>query len=732
MTARFLLGGVLALTLATCLLAQPPRLDGDGVPLPEHALFRLGSFQRKHLSRVLAVHFTADGKAVTSVSDNADGRGAMPLRDTLETHVWEVATGKELPGRRGPDGPAKGVLSPDGRWLVARDERTCTLRDPITGRRRYTLAGQVKQLEAVSLSADGKRLVTADSAGRVCVWEAASGKLLHALSADAGNGVALSSDGEMLAVGSSRGLVLWRVGKEQVTRLKLGRKDEEAVPAAAFAPDGKTLAALHDPNDPTLCLWDVATGKLREQAPLPQGYYGIRHSASYLGFAPDRTFYRIDATETERVVRSVFTGQVVCRVASPDAELRTLAFSPDGSRLATAEGCAVRIWDTRTGKELHAPPWGTQTDPLTSVHYLPNGRLLTSDSRDRATLWDAQTGAFLRSFALSGAAALADATVRLAAFEQAGTLFLVRDLATDRVLLRQPFPRDPALLRSTGFSPSEQLVGAEFFPFGRDALVWELHVWHLGTLEKRLVRVPLELGKNRKPLHCSSAWQILADDRTLVTRFGPRTNTFGSWAGLPPEEECLGETVLHFWEIESGKRLSTLRLAPGEAVHSGAGVAGGLFRVTLWTEGRRLRSFLWDIKQGKQVAGSEQVVDRPRRGWVRSPDGKLVATCEGERATVIVLYEVANGKPVRTLRGFQAEDAELVFSPDGQLLAAYTRSEAHLFAVTSGEHLGTLINPRGALRHAAFAPDSCRLATCATETTTLVWDLSAFRKKLPR
>src|SRR5262249_56787333 len=46
-------------------------------------------------------------------------------------------------------------------------------------------------------------------------------------------------------------------------------------------------------------------------------------------------------------------GKVVRRLKTEQRDPSALALSPDGKRLAVAEGTAIRLWDLSTGKELN-------------------------------------------------------------------------------------------------------------------------------------------------------------------------------------------------------------------------------------------------------------------------------------------------------------------------------------------------------------------------------------------
>lgn len=70
------------------------------------------------------------------------------------------------------------------------------------------------------------------------------------------------------------------------------------------------------------------------------------------------------------------------------SQVDSVVFSPDGATLVAAGYCSTaRIWDARTGEELHVLE--EHEDRVTSVAYAPDGTALaTADSGGTVLIWD--------------------------------------------------------------------------------------------------------------------------------------------------------------------------------------------------------------------------------------------------------------------------------------------------------------------------------------------------------
>jgi WD40 repeat protein len=109
-----------------------------------------------------------------------------------------------------------------------------------------------------------------------------------------------------------------------------------------------------------------------------------------------------DAPGFERIVRASLgswhaRATLMERCLQHAGEVRAVAFSPEGHRLATAcDDGAARLWDVATAAKLSAPL--RHEGPVTAVAFSPDGKTVATSSREGVLkIWDALTGHLLGS-----------------------------------------------------------------------------------------------------------------------------------------------------------------------------------------------------------------------------------------------------------------------------------------------------------------------------------------------
>jgi WD40 repeat protein len=208
----------------------------------------------------------------------------------------------------------------------------------------------------LSLSRDGKTLLSAGSDGVIRVWDLASGQIQRTLTGHT-NAIyeAKFSPNEKLIASSSRDLTarIWDFATGRELHKFTGF--ECAVKSVTFSPNGKMVAAVG--NDGMLKLWDVKTGR-----------------------------------ELKSLVHS--------RSPDVDTSIYSVVFSRDGKMVYAGNGDGtISEWDVASGEETDV--WKAHSDQVMALAFSPDYRLLASTGMYEATmkLWDVATKRELQAFA---------------------------------------------------------------------------------------------------------------------------------------------------------------------------------------------------------------------------------------------------------------------------------------------------------------------------------------------
>jgi WD40 repeat protein len=82
-----------------------------------------------------------------------------------------------------------------------------------------------------------------------------------------------------------------------------------------------------------------------------------------LAFAPDGAVLATAGFDGIIRLWDIASGQVVSRIEAHDRGVHALAFSPDGSMLASGGGGFVKVWDVATGRVRTTPVVGQPVTP---------------------------------------------------------------------------------------------------------------------------------------------------------------------------------------------------------------------------------------------------------------------------------------------------------------------------------------------------------------------------------
>lgn len=346
-------------------------------------------------------------EAVWSVAWSPDGNRLATGSNDFTAKLWDTRKGKELRTLRGHLGEyrdASGKVhrfgggtvtsvawSPDGERLATGSlDQTWILWDAATGEELQRVNSDSLEVESLAWSPDGKRLATGTGDNTAKVWDAASGELLLTLRGhtNAVLSVAWSPDGNRLTTASwDHSIKVWDVGPPK----ELAVIDGTGRTPFALSPDGKRLATVTDEtDDKTVKVWDTETGK--EVLALR----GHTRSVNGVAWSPEGNRLATISDDTTARVWDATTGKQVLTLRGHRYDVLGLAWRPAGKQLATAaiSEDSVKLWDTQSGKELLTLSSRNHED-VRELAWSPDGTRLAGEADFTATVWDAETGKIL-------------------------------------------------------------------------------------------------------------------------------------------------------------------------------------------------------------------------------------------------------------------------------------------------------------------------------------------------
>jgi WD40 repeat protein len=259
--------------------------------------------------------------------------------------------------------------------------------------------GPAAPATAVVFSPDGN-LLAVGGYRTVMLWNLQTGKLERVLDGfdDRVYALSFAPGGKLLAAG---GWLPGEPGETRIVEVGSGKvlrtlgEHRDSVYAVDISADGKWLAT--GGADGQVKVWQLADGKLA---------HSIKEHAGWiyaLAFSPDSQF--LASGSADKTVRTFKVGGKWERVANyqQDQDVWGLAFSPDGKQLAAAVGGpsdkAVHLRTRADGKETRVLKG--HADIVLDTSWSHDGKWIASASGDKlARIFDAQSGAL--KFKLAG------------------------------------------------------------------------------------------------------------------------------------------------------------------------------------------------------------------------------------------------------------------------------------------------------------------------------------------
>lgn len=244
------------------------------------------------------------------------------------------------------------------------------------------LEGHSDLVTALSVSLDGKFLVSGDRTGQILIWDTAQQIILKNIPAhnERINSLAFSPSGLLFASCSNEKVIkIWHTASGNCLKILSGHTGP--IYSLDFDPSGNLLASASE--DKSVRIWNM--GNYTVQRVLPEQNNPVYKVA----FSPNGK--QLAAAAKKRKIRIWKLSDGSSRSFETDnaGQIYALVFSPGGHKLVTAAADkSIRVWDVSSGKlvrELEG-----HTDHVYSLAYSKNGRYILSGSNDEnIRVWDA-------------------------------------------------------------------------------------------------------------------------------------------------------------------------------------------------------------------------------------------------------------------------------------------------------------------------------------------------------
>ena len=347
------------------------------------------------------VNLKGHKKGVSDVAFSPNGQlAASASIDNNTVKIWNVSKKKEKFTIKGHSVS----FSPDGCSLATASNNEVITWDVNTGKELRSFAGHHATVMNAKYSPDGSKIVSVSRDSTIIIWDVKSGRKIHSFSHRALFYYAtFSPDGQyVVSASNDKTLRIWDVGTTR-NHWFLGKNLHYTY--AHFTPDSKSvvISSWEDGQDINLVV-DLSTGdkkkepfKAEDEEPLkaenekqfviPVDSSEIDNSMTYV-FSKDGSQFAYFNWD-KIILWYKNTKRWSAPVNTKEGYVFSMTFSPDNQYLlASPDDGSIRIWCVKTGEEITHFDFPRIVDNLT---YSPDGCMLAFTVEKALKIWDSKT-----------------------------------------------------------------------------------------------------------------------------------------------------------------------------------------------------------------------------------------------------------------------------------------------------------------------------------------------------
>ena len=534
------------------------------------------------------------------------------------------------------------------------------------------LEGHRRGVFAVSVTSDGKRVVSGSWDNTLMIWDALSGECIKALKGHEKKvtSVDLSPDGRKIFSGSmDKTLRIWDMQSGECLRVLNGHLGW--VNTIVSSPDGRRIISGSD--DKTLRIWDAFSGECLR---IIEG-----HEAPINSVSATSDGKRVISGSSDRTIRiwEVESGECL-HVFQDQHPVMAVSATTDGKQIVSGSGASnlLRIWNTESGECLRELKG--HEGLVTSLIVDSDGRRIISGSQDQTLrIWDIKSGECIKE--LKGHEGLVNA---VSASSDGERVISGSSDSTVRIW---------------------EVESGECIP-ERKAHVEKVTTVSVTTDGKRAISGSRDTTIRIWDMENGECFRVLKGSRNWVE----------SIATTLDGRKVISVTPLQIWDFEKGECLREIK--GHDACITSVLTAQDGKRIVSGSQDKTLR--IWDIQSGeclRVLHGHEDHVTSLALGT----DGRIILSGSWDKS--LRIWDIDSGECLHVLEGHQKGVNTVALSPDGRKIVSGSLDKTvRIWDIKSCECIQLLAGHASSVTSVATTSDGKKIISGSDDKTIRIWD----------